>query len=109
MTNQEALINIATSLNVVSVLLTALVGEAAAAELLAGVVTTAAPAAGSICAELKDSKDTYDGDPDAFVDTPANIDALDDVVDAITALTIGSIQEQSGTAYDALQAASPEV
>lgn len=109
MTNQEALINIASAQNVVSGLLTSLVGAAATAELLSGVVTTAAPAAGSVCAELKDSKDTYDADPDAFVGTPANVDALDDVVDAIAALTIGSIQEQSGTAYDALQAASPEV
>jgi hypothetical protein len=109
MTNQEALINIASAQNVTSILLTSLVGAAAAAELMSGAVTTAAPSAGSIVAELKDSKDTYDGDPDAFVDTPANIDALDDVVDAIAALTIGSVQEQSGSAYDALQAASPEV
>lgn len=109
MTNQEALVSIACTQNVLSVLLTSLVGAAAAAEIMAGEVTTAAPAAGSICAEFVASKATYDAAPDTFVATPANIDALDDVVDAISALTVGSVVDQAGTAYDALQAASPEV
>ena len=106
MTNEQALINIASAKIVVSALLTSLVGAAAAAELMSGVVTTAA--AGGLAGDLKAVQDTYDGSPSTFVDTQQNIDDLDDAVDAIAALEIGSVETQSGDAYEALQAASPE-
>lgn len=107
MTNDSALINIATSQKILRALLVILVGQAAADELLSGVVTTAAPA-GKV-GELLTVKATYDGGPTTFVDTPANIDALDDVVDGITAIEIGDFATEAGNAYDELQAASPEV
>lgn len=106
MTNEQALINLTSAKIVSEALLTTLVGSAAAAELLSGVVTTAA--AGGIAGDLKASQDTYDGAPTTFVDTPANIDALDDVVDAIAAIEVGNIAVQSDAAYEALQAASPD-
>lgn len=107
MTNAQALINITSGKIVAEALLTSLVGAAAAAQLMGGVVTTAA--AGGIVGELNASQATYDADPDAFVGTPANIDALDDVIDDIAALEIGSVSTQSDAAYTALQLASPEV
>lgn len=109
MTNDQANIMLSSTRIVLRAMLVSLVGTDAAEELLSGAVTTAAPAAGSICAELKDSQDTYDADPTIFVDTPANIDALDDVVDAFVALEKGDIATEAAGAYDALQAASPEV
>jgi hypothetical protein len=106
MTNEQCLIVLTAARIVLMTLLTLLVGEDAAGELLGGVVTTAAAA--GIVGDLNTSQGTYDGSPDTFVDTPANIDALDDVVDAMSALEIGSVETQSGDAYDALQAASPD-
>ena len=106
MTNEQALINLTAARIVLAAVLTALVGEDAAGELLGGVVTTAA--AEGIVGDLNASQSTYDGGPTTFVDTPANIDALDDVVDAMSALEIGSVETQSGDAYDALQVASPD-
>jgi hypothetical protein len=107
MTNEQANVNIATTQLILMALLTVLVGENAAAELLSGVVTTA-PAAGLALAH-KSVKDTYDASPTTFVDTQQNIDDLDDVVDAIVATEIIDFASVSGEAYDALQAASPEV
>jgi hypothetical protein len=106
MTNLQALINITAGKVVAEALLIQLVGADAAAELMSGVVTTAA--AEGIVGELNDSQTTYDANPDTFVDTPANIDALDDAIDALAALEVTSIEAQSGDAYAALQAASPE-
>lgn len=108
MTKQQALIVFAAMITVVNDLLTELVGSAAAEELMSGVVTTAAPAAGSIVADLKTSKDLYDADEDTFVATQGSVDGMDDVADAIAALEIGDVSDQSGDAYDALQAASPD-
>ena len=107
MTNQQALLAIASAENVVGGLLAAIVGQTLADAILAG-TSTPAPLAGSLAAQLKASKDAYDAAPTAFVSTQANVDALDVAVDAIAALTIQSVTEQSGLAYDALQAASPD-
>ena len=107
MTNPQALIMLATAQEILNNLLTSLVGAAAAAELMAGTVTTAAPT--GIVGDWDTIKDTYDGAPTTFVSTQANVDDLDDVIDAIVALSVGDPAAQSGDAYDALQTASPEV
>ena len=91
---------------VLRALLVALVGASAADELLGGVVTTGAAA--GIIGDLNASQALYDADADVFVATQGSVDGLDDVIDAISALEIGSVETQSGDAYEALQAASPE-
>jgi hypothetical protein len=101
MTNEQAGICILTSQEILGVLLVALVGADAAAELIAGTVTTAAPA--GIVGDHVTIKATYDGSPGTFVDTQQNIDDLDDVVDGIVDITVGDFAAQSGDAYDALQ------
>lgn len=106
MTNDQAGINILTGQSIVRILLVALVGAAAADELIAGDVTTAA--ATGVIGDLKTIKDTYDADPDTFIDTQQNIDDLDDVVDAIVAVEVGDFASQSGDAYDALQQAATD-
>jgi hypothetical protein len=106
MTNEQAGINILTSQEILIVLLTALVGADAAAELISGAVTTAAPA--GVVGDHVTIKGTYDGSPTTFVDTQQNIDDLDDVVDAIVGITVGDFASQSGDAYDALQEAATD-
>lgn len=107
MTNDQAGVNISTTQLIVRALLVALVGQAAADELVSGAVTTAAPT--GLVGDFNTIKGTYDASPTTFVDTQQNIDDLDDVVDGVVALEIGDFAAISGNAYDALQAASPEV
>ena len=106
MTNDQALINIGVAQAILRALLTSLVGATAADALMTGAEVTITPA--GIVGDHVDVKAIYDGAPSTFVNTPANIDGLDDVVDAIVALEIGDFAAQSGDAYDALQTASPE-
>ena len=107
MTNDQALINIGVSQAILRALLASLVGATAADSIMTGAEVTITPA--GIVGDHVAVKAVYDGAPTTFVDTPANIDDLDDVVDAIVALEIGDFAAQSGDAYDALQTASPEV
>lgn len=106
MTNDQAGVNISTAQLILRALLAVIVGQAAADELMSGVVTTAAAA--GLAGDFKAIKDTYDTDPTIFVDTQQNIDDLDDVADGIVAIEIGDFAVISGDAYDALQAASPD-
>lgn len=106
MNSYSLLIVIATAQKIVMGLLTTLIGEAAAAEIMAGGVTTAAP--GGVVGSLITSKTAFDADPATFAATQTSIDGLDDVVDSITAIEIGDFATEAGEAYDALQAASPE-
>jgi hypothetical protein len=106
MTNLDASLNLTGARIVLRALLVILVGASAADELLGGIVTTAA--AGGLVGDLNTIQGTYDGAPTTFVDTQQNIDDLDDVVDGIAAIEVGSVETQSGDAYDALQEASPE-
>ena len=106
MTNDQALINIGVAQAILRALLTSLVGATAADAMMTGVEVTITPA--GIVGDHVAVKAVYDGAPTTFVNTPANIDDLDDVVDAIVALEIGDFAAQSGDAYDALQTASPE-
>ena len=107
MTNDQALINIGVAQAILRGLLASLVGATAADSIMTGGEVTITPA--GIVGDHVTIKAVYDGAPTTFVDTPANIDDLDDVVDAIVALEIGDFAAQSGDAYDALLAASPEV
>lgn len=106
MTNDQALVNISTTQLIARALLAVLVGQAAADELVSGAVTTAAPT--GLVGDFITIKAVYDGSPTTFVDTPQNIDDLDDVVDGVVAIEIGDFAAISGDAYDALQTASPE-
>ena len=106
MNKYSLLIVIATAQKIVMDLLTILIGEIAAAELMAGGVTTAAP--GGVVGNLITSKTSFDSDPAAFAASQVEIDGLDDVVDSITAIEIGDFATEAGEAYDELQAASPE-
>lgn len=106
MTNDQALINIGVSQAILRALLTSLVGDTAADEIIGGGEITITPA--GIVADHAAVKAIYDGSPDTFVSTQQNVDDLDDVVDAIVAIEIGDFAAQSGSAYDALQTASPE-
>lgn len=107
MTNDQALINIGVSQAILRALLASLVGATAADEIIGGGEITITPA--GIVADHVAVKAIYDGSPDTFVSTQQNVDDLDDVVDAIVAIEIGDFAAQSGSAYDALQTASPEV
>ena len=107
MTNDQALINIGVSQAILRALLASLVGATAADALMTGTEVTVTPA--GIVGDHVAVKAVYDGAPTTFVSTQANVDDLDDVVDAIVALEIGDFAAQSGSAYDALQTASPEV
>lgn len=98
---------LASARTILRALLLILVGEAVADELLGGVVTTAA--AGGLVGDMNASQALYDADADLFVATQTSIDGLDDVVDAIAAIEVGDITLTSDEAYNALQAASPEV
>lgn len=106
MTNDQALINIGVAQAILRGLLTSLVGATAADALMTGAEVTITPA--GIVGAHTAVKAVYDGAPTAFVDNPANIDDLDNVVDSIVALEIGDFAAQSGDAYDALQTASPD-
>lgn len=106
MNSYSLLIVIATAQKILMDLLTVLIGAAGAAEIMGGVVTTAAP--GGLVGSLITSKTSFDADAAAFAADQAEIDGLDDVVDGITAIEVGDFATEAGEAYDELQAASPE-
>lgn len=96
--------------NVLAELLTSLVGATLAEAVIAGDALTGLTAdAGSTVGKFQLIKTTYDTDPTIFIDTAQNIDDLDDVVDEIAALEIGSVESASVQSYEDLQTASPEV
>jgi hypothetical protein len=106
MTNDEALVNIASAQQILRGVLTTLLGAQTAADILAETTPITAPAGTSVVGKFITNKGVYDAAPDTFVSTPANITAMDAVVDAIVATTIPDFATISGTAYDALQAAA---
>ena len=105
MTNQQAGVNIAVVQAVLLDALTALLGAATAADLIAGEDTITKPAGTTAVGKLIAAKTAYDANPTTFVSTPANITGLDGAVDAIVGLEIQDFATVAGDAYTALQAA----
>lgn len=104
--DQIAVVN-ASFIMIVRTLLAALLGQQTADDIMSGTTPITAPAGTSIVGKFATNKALFDANPDTFVATQASIDALDTVVDELTALSITDFATISGSAYDALQTASP--
>lgn len=105
MTNTQAGVNISVGYAVLAAMLTALLGEATANDLLAGETDITKPAGTTVIGKLIAAKTAYDAAPTSFVSTPANITGLDAAVDGIVGLEIQDFATVAGEAYTALQAA----
>jgi hypothetical protein len=108
MTNDQALVNLIAVKIILGAVLTTLVGAPAAADLVAGDTPVAATDGASLVGKYIANKAVYDGAPTTFVATPANVDALDVIVDGLGTITVGNVAEVSATAYADLQTASPD-
>jgi len=109
MTNDQAGICVLSAQEILRDLLTSIVGATTANDIITGEDPITPPAGTTLVGKHIAVKTVYDGNPETFVATPANVDDLDDVADAIVELTIEDFAARSGAAYDALQLASPEV
>jgi len=93
---------------IVRALLASLLGQVTADDIMDGNDPITEPAVTSMVGKFVINKALFDANPDTFVATPASVDLLDDVVDALTAVSIQDFAVISGSAYDALQTASPD-